>query len=57
MLFVIETPLLQPGPNATEDERLAWATRESEREEALRKQRKVNEEEELAKVLRDSLGH
>lgn len=53
----VPEPLPKPGPNATEDERLAWATRESEREEALRKQRKVSEDEELAKVLRDSLNH
>ena len=47
--------LLQPGPKAKEWERLAWAKRESEREDALRRKHQQEEQEDLEKAIRDSM--
>ena len=46
---------MQPGPKAKEWEHLAWARRESEREDALRRKRQQEEEEAIEKAIRDSL--
>lgn len=46
---------MQPGPRAKEWEKVAWAKRESEREDALRRKRQQEEEEDLEKALRDSM--
>ncbi len=48
-------PLLQPGPHASNTERLRWAQRESEREQALRNKRQVEEEDAIAKAIRESM--
>ena len=46
---------LQPGPRAKDSERVAWAKRESEREDALRRKRQQEEQEDLEKAIRDSM--
>ena len=47
--------LTQPGPHASNVERMRWAQRESEREAALRKKRQLEEEEAIAKAIRESI--
>lgn len=48
--------VFQPGPRAMEREHVAWAKRESEREDALRRKRQQEEQEDLEKAIRDSMS-